>query len=552
MNIRAKIVLITLPLIITPLILTLVVSTLSARNGITVVATEFLTFKSEVLNNYIDSQWNLLVNNNLDKDSEYVSISQSSIETFSKTLTDSDTQKIFAVDSTGDLVIKSSDFSLTEDDKRVLVRKIENRETGWIDLVINNREVIAQTSFFEPFNWYVLVTVERSSFYGAIKDIFVRTIIIFVISLVVAVSLLMIFAGYLTKPLEKIVEAIKKIITTNDLSTKVELQYKDETGKLGHFFNIMTTELGKAYDQMKKFAFQAVVARHKETKIRNIFQKYVPKDVIDKFFQDPESMLVGENRVLSILFTDIRGFTTISEGLEPDQLVESLNKYFESMVNVITEHNGVVDKYMGDAIMAFFGAPVSHDDDALQSVLSGLDMIEKLDDFNVWQVKQGREKFNIGIGINYGIVTIGNIGSDKKMDYTIIGDMVNLASRIEGLTKVYKEPILITESLYSEVKDELPCRTIDKVVVKGKTQGVNIYSVRKSLDQTTRDAWDFHEEGIKHYYNRDFQSALTLFRKTKDLLPDDYISGLFIDRCHQNLKHTLDENWNGAVLLESK
>ncbi|MCK5196921.1 MAG: HAMP domain-containing protein, partial [Spirochaetales bacterium] len=323
MNIRSKIILITLPLIITPLILTLIVATLSARNGITVVATELLTFKTEVLTTYMENQWTLLTNNDLDKNQEYVDISKSAVEGFSKTLVGSSSEVIFAVDGSGDLMMESSEITLTDEDKSVLREMMKENITGWQHLSINGNSIIAETSFFEPFGWYLLVTVERDTFYGAITQIFIRTAMIFVISLVLTIILLIFFSSYLTKPLEQIVEAIKNIITTNDLSTRVSLQYKDETGKLGHYFNIMTGELDKAYNQMKSYALQAVVAKHKEMKIRNIFQKYVPKDVIDKFFTDPESMLTGENRVLAILFSDIRSFTTISEGLAPDELVES-------------------------------------------------------------------------------------------------------------------------------------------------------------------------------------------------------------------------------------
>ncbi len=552
MNIRSKIILITLPLIITPLILTLIVAGLSARNGITVVATEFLTFKTEVLNNYIENQWELLVSNDMDKNEEFVEISKSAVEGFAKSLIKNDSEHIFAVDNSGNLVMQSSELVLQEKDKEFFKQLIKTKSNGWQDISINSLELIAETSSFEPFNWFILVAVEKDTFYGSITQLFIRTGIIFIVSLIIAIILLIGFSSYLTKPLENIVEAIKNIITTNDLSTKVTLQYKDETGKLGHFFNIMTGELEKAYTQMKRYALQAVVSEHKEKKIRNIFQKYVPKDVIDKFFTDPESMLVGENRVLSILFSDIRGFTTISEGMEPDVLVESLNKYFESMVDVITEHNGIVDKYIGDAIMAFFGAPVHHEDDALQSVLAGLDMIDKLEDFNTWQKKQGREEFKIGIGINYGVVTIGNIGSEKKMDYTIIGDSVNLASRMEGLTKLYKEPILISESLYKKVSKDLPCRMVDRVIVQGKTMGVKVYSVCRKLTSAKKEAWEAHEAGIEYYYQKDFRTAMTFFQIAHKLLPEDHSSKLFLDRCDKYILNPPDKNWTGDTVLNRK
>ena len=446
MKIRSKIILITIPLILLPLILTLLVSTLSTRNGITRVATELLTFKTDVLNNYLESQWTLLSSNQLEENSDFLNVSKASVEDYSRTLISNNSERIFAVDSGTRLTMASSDFQMTEEDRLTLDELIKSEKQGWQNIIFENHNLIANVSYFEPFDWYVFVTVERSAFYGTVTKIIYRIMVIFLASLVVAVILLVVFSSYLTKPLETIVDAIKNIISTNDLSIKVDLQYKDETGKLGHYFNIMTSELDKAYSQMKKYALQAVVSKHKEAKIRNIFQKYVPKDVIDRFFSAPESMLVGENRVLAVLFSDIRSFTTISESMPPDAIVESLNKYFEIMVDAITARSGIVDKYIGDAIMAFFGAPVHTANDALKAVNAALDMLEKLEEFNEWQRNQGYEDFHIGIGINYGVVTIGNIGSDKKMDYTVIGDMVNLASRLEGLTKLYKEPLLISES----------------------------------------------------------------------------------------------------------
>ena len=133
-----------------------------------------------------------------------------------------------------------------------------------------------------------------------------------------------------------------------------------------------------------------MLAQKKEAKIRHIFQKFVPQELIDRFFQNPESMLVGENRKLAVLFSDIRSFTTISESMQPDDLVNSLNRYFGSMVDIIMNHNGIIDKYIGDAIMAFFGAPVRHDDDAVSSVLAAMEMTEALEVFNVGQRSLGQ------------------------------------------------------------------------------------------------------------------------------------------------------------------
>ncbi len=552
MKIRSKIILVTFPLILMPLILSLIVSTLSARNGITRVATEFLTFKTEVLSHFMDTQWALLVENDLLENEDFLKVSKQAVQSYAQTLISNEEEKIFALDGEGELVMATFPID-SQVENAPAVQILEGEElNGWSTLEFMGLVLVGNVSYFEAFDWQVFVTVERSAFYDTVTVMIYRTLVIFLISLLAAIIMLMIFSSYLTKPLETVVDVIRNIISTNDLSSKVELLYNDETGTLGHYFNIMTEQLDMAYDQMKRYALQAVVARHKESKIRNIFQKYVPRDVIDRFYSHPEGMLIGENRVLAVLFSDIRSFTTISEHLEPEEVVESLNKYFEIMVDTITRHHGIVDKYIGDAIMAFFGAPVPHHNDALNAVKAALGMLERLGEFNEWQEKQGRPEFKIGIGLNYGPVTIGNIGSEKKMDYTVIGDMVNTASRMEGLTKLYKEPLLISESVYQMVREELPCRMIDKVIVKGKTESTKIYSVARSIDHHTREAWESHEKGIELYYHRKFSEAISYFDFSRQLLKNDHCSRLFFDRCMKYIEFPPGDDWTGDTVLNRK
>ena len=552
MNIRSKIVLITLPLIITPLLLTAVIASLSARNGITFIATDFLKFKMETLANYMDNQWSLLKENDLTENEEFLEVTQSAVEVFAGNLIRSDTEVIFAVDPGGNVVIRTGEIAPNGAEQEQIKNLIARGERGWTQLTVGGVERVAQTDYFEPFGWYVLVTEERNTFYGTIQQILVRTGIILASALIIAVILLIVFSSFITKPLQSIVDVIRDIIATSDLSQKVTLRYRDETGKLGHYFNIMTEELDKAYNQIKGYALKAVLAQNKEKKIRNIFQKYVPKNVIDQFFENPEGALIGENRVLSVLFSDIRSFTTISEGMQPDELVQSLNKYFELMVDIIVERRGVVDKYIGDAIMAFFGAPARAEDDPEQAVLAGLEMSDGLKEFNQWQKSHGRPDFKIGVGINYGVVTIGNIGSEKKMDYTVIGDMVNLASRLEGLTKLYREHMLISESLQRKVKDTIPCRMLDRVVVKGKTEGVKIFTARKELTVNEKEAWEIHEEAVTRYFDRDFKGAMKRFLMVHELLPEDHCAELFIGRCEEYMVSPPAEDWTGDVFMRGK
>ena len=552
MSIRVKIVLIVLPLIITTLLLTGASSFFSATNAITGIAKEFLGFKAAEFQKYAESQWLLLVENNMTERPAMVAATQIAIESYADSIVRSATEVIFALDSRLEVAMQTAELTVEEGEREALQQIVESRTTDLITPRISGVERVAKGFYFEPFDWYIVVSEQRDTFYSQVNQITQRTGIILVMAIILGVIMVLVFAGYLTNPLTRVAQAMEKIISTNDLSNRVEVEYNDETGKLAHTFNLMVGALETAYNQIKRYAFKAVLAQKNEHKIRNIFQKYVPSDVIDQFFENPEKMLVGENRVISILFSDIRSFTSISEQMMPDDLVSSLNRYFTVMVDVIMARHGIVDKYIGDAIMAFFGAPVRHKDDALQSVLAGIEMTEVLKDFNAQQRKLGKPEFKIGVGINYGVVTVGNIGTEKKMDYTIIGDMVNLASRMEGLTKKYHQPLLISESLHQKVKDEVDCRLIDTVAVKGKTKGVKIYTVKKRLSEEENKAWTLHNTAMESYYQQDFDKAISYFQNVQKIFPDDYASQAMIDRCRQFKVSPPPENWDGVEIMTEK
>jgi len=551
-SIRLKIILIVVPLIIATLTLTGLSSFFSATNAITGIAKDFLGFKADELSNQAQSQWGLLVTNSLSDKPEMVAATQAAVEGYAQSIIRSPTELILALDKTGNVVMSTSDVSVQPGERPALQGLINSKSTELSNIRLGGKDRVAKGFWFDPFGWYMMVTEERGTFYNRVSEITRRSAIILGAAIVFAVALMLLFARYLTRPLMRVAETMKNIIATNDLSQRVTVEYHDEIGGLAQTFNLMVGELEKAYGQIKNFAFKAVLAQKREQKIRNIFQKYVPKDVIDRFFENPESMLVGENRVLSILFSDIRSFTTISEKMAPADLVNSLNRYFNVMVDIIMARRGIVDKYIGDAIMAFFGAPVKHEDDALQSVLAGLEMTEALASFNQSQKDGGAPEFQIGVGINFGEVTVGNIGTEKKMDYTVIGDMVNLASRLEGLTKQYHQGLIISENLYDEVKGSVPCRLLDSVAVKGKTKGVRIYSAKRALEAAEREAWDMHNAAMEEYYRRGFGKAARLFDEVERRLPGDFASQQLRDRCLLYEKDPPDPDWNGVEVMKSK
>jgi class 3 adenylate cyclase len=329
---------------------------------------------------------------------------------------------------------------------------------------------------------------------------------------------------------------MKEIISTNDLSKRVVVEYHDEIGALAQTFNLMTGKLEQAYKEIKGFAYQAVLAQRQEKRTQTLFGKFVPAHVIDEQFANPEESLVGDNRVLAVLFSDIRSFTTISESMSPENLVYSLNRYFESMVAPIIEHKGIVDKYIGDAIKAFFGAKAAPGEDyALPPVLAALEMSEKLVAFNAEQAASGRPEFRNGLGITYGVVTIGNIGTEKKKEYTVIGETVDLAEHLESLTKEYKQPIIISESLHYKVKDKLPGRLLDAIPWRGG-RSLKIYTVRRALAPREKEAWAAHDLAMAAYFDGGYAKAAALFRDVLKMLPGDPPAALLLERCMQNMK----------------
>jgi len=549
--------LVILPLIIVPLILAETASYFHAVNGVTRLARELLGFKLGELEKFANSQWSLLIENNFAGKPDMIEAAKKSVEQYGRSIILSDTEIIFALTQDGSITMASSDPKILPDEKESLLQILAKENQGLQTAFIGGEKYIFQSFYFTPFDWYILISEKEKVFYKDAKNITLQTIITLIVSLSIAVFLLIIITHRFIKPLRSIVKAMNGVIEKADLSSRVEVEYNDETGVLAGTFNKMTEELDSAYTQIKRYAFDAVLAGKKEERIRHIFQKYVPNDVIERFFASPEKMLIGENRNLSILFSDIRSFTTISEGMAPDVLVNSLNKYFSGQVDIIYNRKGIVDKYIGDAIMAFWGAPEKHNDDALQSVLSGLEMIDAVKKFNDSQRAQGKCEFQIGIGINYGEVTVGNIGSERKMDYTVIGDAVNLASRMEGLTKTYKCEILISEFLFEELRRTSPnaglnYRLLDTVAVKGKTKGVRIFTVKKGLSPEEQKAFPIHNQAMKLYYNHSFKEAAQMFKEVLSIMPGDFNAESLYNRCIEYISSPPPANWNGVEVMKTK
>jgi class 3 adenylate cyclase/HAMP domain-containing protein len=551
-SIRLKIILIVVPLIIATLALTALSSFFSATNAITGIAKDFLGFKADELSDQAQSQWGLLVTNNLSAEPEMIAATQTAVQGYAQSIIRSPTELILAFDKSGNVVMSTSNVTVQPAERAALVQLINTKSTELTTIRLGGKDRVTKGFWFDPFGWYMMVTEERGTFYDRVNQITERSAIILGAAIILAVFLMLVFARYLTRPLTRVAGTMKNIIATNDLTQRVLVEYHDEIGGLAQTFNLMVVGLEKAYGQIKNYALKAVIAQKQETKIRNIFQKYVPRHVIDEIFTNPDKMLVGKNANLSVLFSDIRGFTTISENLRPRELVENLNRYFNVMVDVITAKDGIIDKYEGDAIMAFFGAPVENEKVGLQSVVAGLEMLEGLAEFNRKQKENKNPEFQIGIGINFGEVILGNMGTEKKMDYTVMGDNVNLASRLEGLTKQYHQSLIISESLQGKVKDVVPCRWLDLVAVKGRTKGVKIYGAKRALEATEREAWDIHNAAMEEYMHRNFGKAAHMFEDIGRRLPGDFPSQQLRARCEQLQRNPPPPDWDGVEKMTTK
>jgi len=294
------------------------------------------------------------------------------------------------------------------------------------------------------------------------------------------------------------------------------------------------------------------------------FEKFVPAKFLNRIAKEGITHIkIGnaESDVITILFTDIRSFTHLSESMSPQDLLDFLNSFFKCMNAAIHRHNGFIDKFIGDAIMAIFDNPdASNASEAHDAVLAAISMQEALRGFN----RDRRETaaschdIEIGIGIHSGPVIIGTVGSDDRMDSTVIGDAVNIASRLEGLTKYYKTKIIVSSEIYHllEKDTSLLWRKLDDVYAKGKDRPIGIYEVFNSDEEDIKNTKlrisDRYHEGIRQYLGQNWDAAIALFQECLRIYPEDSVSAIYLDRCRQYRKYPPEKDWNGVWRMVRK
>ncbi|MBC86923.1 MAG: adenylate/guanylate cyclase domain-containing protein, partial [Bdellovibrionaceae bacterium] len=293
----------------------------------------------------------------------------------------------------------------------------------------------------------------------------------------------------------------------------------------------------------------------KKKELKGTFSKYVSPSIVDEVLKDPENLqLGGRKQMMSVFFSDVRGFTTISEQLDPQALSDLLNSYLTPMTDLVFQNKGTLDKYMGDAVMAFFGAPISYPDHAAAACRCAIQSLVKLKELQKEYEAKGLPMIDIGIGINTGEMSVGNMGSETVRNYTVMGDAVNLGSRLEGINKQYGTRIIISEYTHEHVKDQFLCREIDWVRVKGKVEPVKIFELiaEGSAPSAIEEVVSHFNEGFALYHQRQFKEAVEEFNKNLQIDPEDGPTQLYIDRCQNYIENPPESDWDGVFTMTTK
>ncbi len=315
-------------------------------------------------------------------------------------------------------------------------------------------------------------------------------------------------------------------------------------------FPLLYVDLGFLATSAILIIFQYTAVSKEKKFIHESFKKYLSKELIDELMADPTKLkLGGERRKVTVFFSDIRGFTTIAESMSAEELVHIMNDYFEAMSDIIMDSRGLIEKYIGDAIVAFWGAPVSNENQAQDACRSALKMMNALKILSQkWKTENIHHLFNIGVGINTGEVIVGNMGSVKRLNYSIVGDNVNFTSRLEGLNKIYGTNIIISDSTAKEISgfDEFFVRDLDTVIVKGKKEPRHIFELM--VKPLSPDILTNFKKGKEFYQKGEWDHAIAQFKKSAEFDPP---SKLFLERCQEFLLNP-PQDWDGVYEFKTK
>ncbi|MGO9589004.1 MAG: CHASE2 domain-containing protein [Candidatus Acidiferrales bacterium] len=303
-------------------------------------------------------------------------------------------------------------------------------------------------------------------------------------------------------------------------------------------------------------SFRMIFEEREKRRIRRMFSHFLSPDVIALIEKDPQKYIRpgGELKELTVMFSDIRGFTTLSEGLTPDELVLLLNEYLGDMTEAVFASRGTLDKYIGDAIMAFWGSPLPQEDHAVRGCACALHMQRALERINRKWKTEGRPQIAIGVGLNTGPMIVGTMGSVYFGNWTVMGDNVNLASRLEGITKTYRIGTVISEGTYQQVASQFTCRELDRIAVKGKSHAVKIYELMGTAAERAKfkPLLTPFDRAMTAYLRQDWREAAGQFGELLGSYPEDGPTQVFLQRALEFMENAPEPDWNGVYVMKTK
>jgi adenylate cyclase len=350
-----------------------------------------------------------------------------------------------------------------------------------------------------------------------------------------------------------IVEKIKRVEETRsmEITMDAEIQCRNDTR------SVNVTVMPLASVDKKRLGWMIMIEDiSSEKRMKSTMSRYMDPSIADQLLSTGADILGGQSVPATVLFSDIRSFTTLTEQLGAQATVSLLNEYFEIMVDCVQQEGGMLDKFIGDAMMAAFGIPVAHEDDEDRAVRTAIAMIRNLDAWNKTRVQEGKMPIEIGIGLNSDVVVSGNIGSKKRMDFTMIGDGVNLASRLESACKQYKARILVSEFTFRKLRGTYRSRECDRIVVKGKTEPVAVHEI---LEYHTEESFPnlmevlgLFKHGLTQYRAGKWDGAIAAFTGATALNPKDGLAKLYIERCEHLKTNPPEGAWDGVWVMTEK
>jgi len=446
-----------------------------------------------------------------------------------------------------------SAYSINDSEKRILLRKNLSGEirtvipdilesinyTYNVRFTSEGREYLASfKNFPESYGkpWMIGVLVPIDDFIGTLKKTIIRVILISVAILLLSLIVIVVVSRRILRPLKAI---------TQDMNRIQHLDIDESVQHSSFFYEINIIANALTY---MKHGLKA-------------FSKFVPATLVRQLIITGKGAeLGGEKRRLTMMFTDIEGFTTISESMSTEQLLMHISEYLDNMTQIILARQGTVDKYIGDAIMSFWGAPLPDRDHEYHSCIAALQCLSKLKEMNAKWAAQGKPELHTRFGISSGEVSVGNMGSSDRMNYTVLGDSVNLASRLEGINKYYGTEIIVGEATYEAVRDRFCFRPVDVVAVKGKVRGVKIYQLLAASPAEPEIAprpddlklREMTEKAFNAYVKSDFQTSGELYCELLNAFPTDALAKMYQERCREYLKNPPPSDWDGVTHMTTK